>query len=85
MDSLRQTIDWLWDDIVRGIIEVTSKHGGRASYDVVASELKSAAHCPDFKGEGKDMLDLIMKEYQSIFDGFIVHFDVEKTEFYIVD
>ena len=68
-------------DIVRAIIEVTKKHGGRARYDVVASELKDAAHCPHFDGDGISALKLFMEEYRSLMDAVDLYFDDESNHF----
>ena len=84
MDSLRQTIDYFGDDFVRGIIEVTRNHGGRVGYDVVAEEIKYAAHSPEFEADGATALRLFIDEYYGLMDGMDLLFSKEKNEFFIL-
>ena len=82
MDSIHQTLDLFGKDIIRAIIEVTSYHLGRVSFDVVAKDLKDAAHCPEFEGDGASMLKILLAEYRGLFDGMIVKYDDKTRVFY---
>lgn len=84
MSDLRDLMEWCGTDIVRAIIEVTNEHGGRTGFDVVASGLKDAAHCPEFDGDGLSALNLFMKEYSSLMDAMDVYFDDETKEFWVL-
>ena len=78
-------MEYLGDDFVRGIIEVTRNHGGRVSYDVVAGEIKDAAHSPQFEADGDRALKLFVDEYHGLMDGFDLYFDRERNEFYMTN
>ena len=82
MDVIRQTLEFFGDDIVRALIEVTTNHGGRVGFDVVAAELKKAAHCPEFDGDGLPALKMLIKEYRGLMDGMMVDFDDDNQEFF---
>ena len=84
MEALRETMEYVGDDFVRGIIEVTRNHGGRVGYDVVAKEIKNAAHSPKFEADGATALKLFIDEYFEIMHGFDLFFDEKKCEFSVV-
>ena len=77
-------MDYLGDDFARGIIEVTRNHGGRVGYDVVAEEIKDAAHSPEFEADGATALKLFIDEYYGLMDGMDLVFDRDENEFFIV-
>ena len=82
MSSLSSSIEFLFDDYARAIIEVTWEHGGRVGYDTVAKEMWAAAHCPGLnESDSPRALKIFMEKCSDSMWQFALSFDENTREF----